>query len=142
MLDNMELGMTQTEAARAAGYADPARDAYHVLHRTNVAAELAKRRAIIAKKLQVTKDDVIEGLARAIKDAVLLSDPQAQIAGWREIAKIIGAYAPEVKKLELSSAHRRVLTHLETLSDEDLLRVADGERNILEGEFEELSDGA
>ena len=32
-------------------------------------------------------------------------DPAAMIAGWREIAKLCGYYAPERRRIEVSTGH-------------------------------------
>ena len=87
--------------------------------------------------LGFTREDVLQGMKTAVDQAVLLSDPTSQIAGWREIGKIIGCYAPEVKKIELSGRGRVLLTQLEQMDDAELLRLADSD--VLEGEFSQVA---
>jgi phage terminase small subunit len=62
----------------------------------------------------------------------MMADPQAMIKGWTEIAKILGHYAPEVKKIELTLSQGRMRTKFEALSDEDLLAIAEG--RVIDGE--------
>jgi hypothetical protein len=47
----------------------------------------------------------------------------AQIRGWVEIAKLLGYYAPEVKKLNLSVSGQVLMSKYEGTSDEELLGV-------------------
>jgi hypothetical protein len=51
----------------------------------------------------------------------------ARAAGWREIARICGFYVPE-KPLQVSVniAAKRTIQMLETLPDEELMRMAEG----------------
>jgi hypothetical protein len=55
----------------------------------------------------------------------------AQIAGWREIAKICGLYAPEVKEFRLTGSQEAKMKELQTLSDDQLLELAG---SVIEGE--------
>ncbi len=50
----------------------------------------------------------------------------AQISGWREIAKMLGFYAPERREVKLSTAGAALRAEYEALSDEDLLAIASG----------------
>jgi hypothetical protein len=49
------------------------------------------------------------------------------IAGAREVGKMLGLYAPEEKKIDLTINQERLLRQYEELSDDDLLRVIEGE---------------
>lgn len=117
-------GGSPVASARAAGYiATPHRLASLDVN-PKIQEALAQERAKNAMFLGYTRRDVLEGIAEAIEQAKTLADPTAQIAGWREVAKICGYYAPEVKKIELTSAHKRKLSELEQLTDEELLELA------------------
>ncbi len=43
------------------------------------------------------------------------------IRGWTEIGKMLGHYAPEVKKVELSMNQRALMNKYEAMSDEELM---------------------
>ena len=88
----------------------------------------------------MTRKRVMDGLLEAIEQAKLLSEPMTQVAGWREIAKMCGYYAPEVKKIDINISAQRVLTQLETLSDADLLNLIETDAETIEGEARRLSD--
>jgi predicted transcriptional regulator len=87
----------------------------------------------------VTRQDVVEGIQEAIEMGRMLADPQAMIAGWREMAKICGFYAPETKRIELTIGAANVKNKFEMLSDEDLFKIAHG--RIIEGEATEVQSG-
>lgn len=80
-----------------------------------------------AYMLGLTREDVLKGMMEAVEDAKIMSDPMSQIAGWREIAKICGFYAPEVKKIEISGKGKALIDRMATMTDEELLQMAEGE---------------
>lgn len=87
---------------------------------------LVAERAKNAKILGISREDVLNGIMRAVEDAKMMADPANQIAGWREIAKICGFYAPEIKKVVLDEGAQAYLNRLEKLDDAELLRIAEG----------------
>lgn len=89
-----------------------------------------------AYMLGLTREQVLQGMMDAVEQAKILSDPLTQIAGWREIAKVCGFYAPEVKKVEISGTGKQVVDRMRQLSDAELLAIAEGE--VIEVEFEEV----
>ena len=66
---------------------------------------------------------VIAELRAAIELARVQGNPAAQIAGWREIAKLCGYYAPERRQIDLSGDHDRLHAQLEVMSDAELIAV-------------------
>jgi hypothetical protein len=60
------------------------------------------------------------------------SDPAAMVAGWREVARLCGFYAPERKRVELSAAACMQRQRIADMSDEGLaeLIVADAETEV------------
>jgi len=114
-------------AAVRAGYAPRSArvTASQFLTKPNVrgAVQVLERQTV--ERLQVSRDRVLDGLQTAIAMARMKADPHAMIAGWREIGRVCGYYAPERKKLDLSMSAQRTVGYLETLSDADLLAMAD-----------------
>ena len=45
---------------------------------------------------------------------------------------MLGYYAPEVKKLEISDNQKRLQSKFESMSDEDLMRVIEGEASVVD----------
>jgi hypothetical protein len=81
-----------------------------------------------ARKLSITREDVLAGLM----DAVNMAATSAELTGaWREIGKVIGAYAPtEVKVSKRISVVREQVAQM---TDEELAKLG-----AIEGEYEVL----
>lgn len=120
-------GMNCVQAAQAAGYAVPKVKGYQLEIHPEVQAALKKEWAKAEKMSEMSKKKVMDGMLYAIEQAKLLADPSAQIAGWREVAKICGYYEPQRVKLEVSVSAKRMFSQFETLSDEELLKIAETE---------------
>lgn len=117
-------GMSHRASLRAAGWSVKSYPAAMRLEtRPAIAAALAAERRAYAAASQITRKQVIDGIMEAISQAKLQAEPQAQIAGWKEIAKICGHYAPEVRRIELTDDAQRMMQKFEAMSDEDLLRI-------------------
>ena len=125
------FGMAKGDAARAAGYSDAAGEAKVLEKLPAISEAMAAERAKNARYAGVSRQDVIDGIKDAIDQAKLLAEPMAQIAGWREIAKICGHYAPEVKELRLTGSQEAKLREMQALTDDQLLELAG---NVIEGE--------
>ena len=85
---------------------------------------------------ELTKTDVMTGMLDAVNAA---STAAELVMAWREMGKLIGAYEPERKILEI---HEYSADDLRTLSDAELARLA-GKRMqeavTVDAEFEEVS---
>lgn len=117
------LGGSATSAARRAGYGERGAGvaATRLLKNANVQAALAARRAENAEQFALSREAVIEELQGAIAVAKEKGDPMAQIAGWREIAKMCGFYAPEKMRVAVTEEGRAMAARLEAMSDAELL---------------------
>ena len=58
------------------------------------------------------------------------------IKGWVEVGKVLGHYAPEVKRIELTMDQGRLKSKFEGLSDSELLAIQQG--RVLDGECTEV----
>lgn len=66
------------------------------------------------------------GLLDAVEAARLQGDAGAMIRGWSEIGRLMGYYAPERQiKIHANIAAKRVIDKLETLSDQELLKLVE-----------------
>lgn len=135
-VDARGRGKGRRTAAAEAGYTNPDANAHKIDKVPAVQEAIEREKANYRLVSGLTRQDVIDGLMDAVNQGKLLSDPQSQIAGWREIAKIHGYYAPEVKKIELTGSQQRKVSQLEALSDQELLEMS----NALEGDFVEVVD--
>jgi hypothetical protein len=134
-VENRAFGLNKGDSARAAGYKDAPGEAKVLEQLPAISEAMAAERAKNARYAGVTREDVIEGIKTAIDQAISLAEPMAQIAGWREIAKICGHYAPEVRELRLTGPQEAKMKELQTLSDEQLLELAG---NVIEGESQRV----
>lgn len=113
------------EAARLAGYSKRSAKvrACRLTKDNRVAAEIAKRQAENAVRLEVTKEDVITGILNAITMAREQKNPGAMISGCVQLAKLCGFYEPEVSQIELSGDAKVLQAKFAAMSDEKLLAI-------------------
>lgn len=123
-------GSVPVVAARLAGYADPDEAARELESREMVRAAVEYGIRVAAYELKITRDDVVNGLLDAIRSA---STAGEQIAGWKEIGKLLGHYAPT--KSEVSVEHKAGKEAVKKLSDEQLAKMA-----AVDAEFVRLED--
>lgn len=97
--------------------------ASRTLRIAKVADALATRQAADAARLCLRREDVLAALLEAVDQARMQSNPASMIAGLREIGKMMGFYAIETKRVEVSAAGQVDLNHLNRLSDAELLAI-------------------
>ncbi len=116
------------EAARRAGYAAPSAriTASKLLTKANVQAALAVKAGEIANEYQITRHRVISEIHAAIELAKSRFDAGNMIRGWREIAKIMDFYKPEVKSYVLSASGKEHLARFSAMSDAELIENRSG----------------
>lgn len=124
-VDVFTLRGNATEAARQAGYsAKTARQmAAENLSKPAVIHEIQRLQAENSAKLELTREDVLNGLLEAVKLAKDQANPAALVSAWREIGRIIGCYQPEVKRVELSAESKALQYRYAGMSDEELLEI-------------------
>ena len=131
-VNNIMEGKSKNSSAKAAGYPS----AQGLEKSEAVQREIAEARAQIQDLTTLRRLDVIEGIMESISCARMMSDPAGIRQGWVEIGKIIGAYAPEVKQINLTIGQERLLSKFQAMSIEDLLSVAEG--CVIEGHATEV----
>lgn len=114
-------------AAIKAGYSERSAKvtASRLLTKANVRTAVRTQQEEIAKRLDLSREKVLAELQEAVNVARMKGDAQAMVAAWREVAKICGFYAPERKSLKTSETGHEALRRLESLSDFELLALAD-----------------
>ena len=120
-------GKDPADAARAAGYAHPLANAESPLKSEAVRTAIAAGRDELSSLTQLTRADVIEGIMESINLARLNADPATMIKGWTEVGKMLGHYAPEVKKVEVDVTTGNFTAKLRALTDDELLKIIEGE---------------
>jgi len=129
-------------AARKAGYSSPKSQANQILNSPKIQTAIRFSYAKYAQAAQMTRQQVMDGMLEAINMAKIQADANTMINGWREIGRMCGFYAPEVKKIDISVTTRRVIDRLETLSDADLLKMVEESGEIIEGEAQNVLEAA
>ena len=129
-IDEFLVDGNATAAAVRAGYSE--RSARSIAHenmtKPDVQAVLARRQGEVAERLKVTREGVIQGLLDAVHMARSQANPAGMVAGLREIAKLLGYYAPEKHRVELVPESVALLEQIEHLPDHELLAlIARGE---------------
>ena len=131
-------GKDRVAACVAAGYVKPFANQNAPFKSEAVQLALSEARAELSTAAQITRADVIDGFMEAINVARLAADPASMIKGWSETAKVLGLYAPEVKKIEMSMNQQRLQSKFESMSDADLVAIIEGRAPLtIEGEVVE-----
>lgn len=128
-------GKSRGQAALDAGYSSPTASST-IAKSEAVQKALSERREELSSATQITRVGVLNGILDAIEMARLMADPTAMLTGYRDISKMMGYNAPEVKKVEISDTSDRLHRRMQALSDEDLLKIINGEADmdVIEGE--------
>lgn len=141
---HIALGKTQREAMALSGVRSN-ETLSRVLRDERVLAFVQRIRKEQMENLDITRDDVLRGFLSAIADAKTLGEPSSQIAGWREIGKFQGQYAPEEVTHKISGRVEHVTRRIRDMPDDRLLDLLDraekGEDviDIEEGEWEDIT---
>jgi len=117
-----------TAAAIRAGYVASSAHvtASRMLRNAKVSEAIAARRSELSDIFRIRRQDVIKGVLDAIDRARLAGEPATEINGWKEVAKLMGFYAPEVLKVHLGDDQQRLQKKFEAMSDAELLEMTLG----------------
>lgn len=133
--------MSNTGAARAAGFASPNVVAPRLVKMPKIQQAIAVARQEYAVASGMTKKKVIDGFVEAIDMARIKADPIAMVSGWREIGRLCGFYEPTKSKIEISVNGQVLLQKMQAMSDEELLKMAEEQHEVLDAEFEVVGEG-
>lgn len=137
-VDAVMKGAAPLMAARMAGYSQPESQASVIMNSPKIQEAIRYLHKKHEKVSDMNRKKVMDGFLEAIDMARLQADSTAMISGWREIGRMCGYYAPEIKKVDINITTKRVIDKLETLSDDDLLRIVEENQSVIEGEVVEL----
>lgn len=139
-IDCMLKGQNQTNAARSAGYANPGVEANRMMRNPKVREAMTYLHKKHERSVQMTRRQVMEGFKEAIDMARIQGESNTMVNGWREIGRMCGYYAPEVKKIDVNITAKRAIDKLETLTDAELMEMIEDDNSIIEGEAMEVLD--
>ena len=129
------IGLPANRAAEVAGVASP----YALLKRPHIIAAREQARLAVRGRTNFTREDVVAGLKEAIDQAKILADPMAQIAGWREMAKILGFDKTPNVHLHMTGTIDNVRKQIAGMSTKELMRQME-DPTILDGDFYKVDD--
>lgn len=122
-VEHWAKGDSITSASLRAGYNDGASIAYRMARMPNILALKAQYSAKYEEAAQMTRQKVMDGLLEAVEMAKLMSEPASMIAGWREVGKMCGYYAPVEVKMKVDVSGSVVVDRLNSMSDAELLKL-------------------
>ena len=127
-VEGLMNGLSENAAAIAAG----AKNGTAMMKSDTVRKELEVARRWLTDTTQIKRIDTVCGIMDGIEMARLAGDAGNMIKGWAEIGKILGHYAPEVKKIDLTIHQQGMRSKLEAMSDEELMALSEG--RVIDGE--------
>lgn len=132
-------GRTQQQSALIAGYSPNTEQRGEIERSKTVQEQLAAIRKEVAENTQITKEEVVGLLMHAADMAKVMSDPTGLVAAARELGKMLGFYAPEVKKVTHGLDKGSLRALMDEMSDEDLIRLANA--RAIEGTATRVIEG-
>lgn len=137
-IGNRARGLSQRESAIMAGYPDDGADTNKVEASPSVQQELARIRAETAVNCGITKEHVVQMLLDAAEMGKAAGEAQSVVSAAREIGKMLGFYAPEVKKTLVGVDQASLKRALENMDDDDLMKLVNA--RAIDGEFKRLTE--
>ena len=92
-----------------------------MLKNANVQKALQARQAADCIRLSIERNDVIVGLLWAVEQAREQCNPAVMVRGLAEIGRMMGYYAHETKRTEVSPLGRTQIQRLNQMSDAELV---------------------
>jgi hypothetical protein len=135
---NRAKGIGKQRSAVLAGYADVDKAGEQVEESVAVCMRIAELQRENAGHGKITKEKVLQGFVDAAEIARIQGDSTGMTSAWREAGKMLGYYAPEVKKIEKGISKSDLLKAMEDMTDAELLQLSHG--RVIEGEFQRLPD--
>ncbi|WP_210546579.1 terminase small subunit [Rhodoferax sp. PAMC 29310] len=122
-VDEYMVDMNGAAAAERAGYSKKTSRAIacELLTKPDIQAELQARGAALAQELGVQRADVVRGLLDAFEIARTDRQPGAMVSSMAAIAKLLGLYAVETKRIELTGGQVAAQVNFSKMSDAELL---------------------
>lgn len=125
-------------AAYQAGYSDSGQMAYRMVHDPAILKLYNEEKKKYEASVGMTRERVMNGLVEAIDMARTMADPNAMVAGWREVGKMCGYYAPVSVKVDVSVTDNTAYGRLNRMSDAELLELAKKDRLTIDVEAKEV----
>jgi len=136
-LESRIQGLSVKMSAAAAGYsADSSRVYTDLENHPRIKALLMSATTTALQSIQISRNDVLQGFMDAVTSA---GSSTELVMAWREIGKIIGAYAPEVKVVAHLDATAEKIAALDDKALLEMASIETFELPALSAEYEVLS---
>jgi len=121
-VDEYLIDFNASRAATAAGFSPRSAKVQgsRLLTNVNVKLSIERRQKATERRLQVTRDNVIQGLVLAAEQARVNEDPASMIAAMSEVSKMMGFYASKPCKETTETDCDSLKSQFEVMSDEEL----------------------
>lgn len=126
------IGLPVARAAEISGLSSP----YVQLKKPHMLAAREQLRVAMRGRTDFSREDVVAGIKEAIDQAAVLDDPMARIAGWREIAKLLGYDKTPSITININGNAQQVQRQIQGMTTEQLMEMT-GE-NVLDADFYEV----
>lgn len=126
-IDEWMIDMKGAAAAERAGYSKKTSRAIacELLTKPYIQAELQRRRAALARELEITRAGIVRGFLAAYEMAKANRQPGIMVSAMAAVAKFLGMYAVETKRVELTAGQDGIYQKLAFKSDAELLALID-----------------
>lgn len=116
-------GESPLMASVKAGYADGGTYAYRMIHQPNILALYNEEKAAYERDSGMNRKRVIDGFLEAVDMAKMLGEPSTMVAGWREIAKMVGYYEPVRVQHTVTHEGKLQVEKLDRMTDAELMEL-------------------
>lgn len=123
------MGMTHAEAAAYSGMKVTSLSV--MMSKPEVKRYIADMQEAQAKRLNISREEVIQGILDEIKHARMVNEPGTALRGWETIAKMQGYNAPVRVSHELPEEATKFMEAMQTMRDEDLFELT-GKQGLIE----------
>lgn len=122
-IDEYMVDMNGAAAAVRCGYSKKTSRAIacELLTKPHLQAELQRRGAALARELEITRAGVVKGLMDAFEMARADQQPSIMVSSMAAVAKLLGLYAVETKRVELTAGQDAAQANFAAMSDAQLL---------------------
>ncbi len=122
-IDEYMVDLNGAAAAERSGYSKKTSRsiACELLTKPDLQAVLRERQAALAEEIHITRQGVIQGILEGIEMARTEKLPGLIIRGYTELARMLGYFEPEVKRVKLTAGQGKMEHNLVLKSDAELL---------------------
>jgi phage terminase small subunit len=112
-------------AAVRAGYSPHSAKAIacELLTKPDLQAAVREKQAELSASLEITREGVIRGFLEAFEMAKTDRNPAVMVSAASSIAKLLGLYAAETKRIEVSAEGQGAIRRVEAMSDAELAQL-------------------